>query len=81
MLPEQAPRTAVPLKSRIRVPAASGTREPLASLEEVAAFLGVPVRTVYDWRYRSEGPPGIRVGRHLRFRWADVDAWLDGRRA
>ncbi len=55
-------------------------RRPLASVEEVAAYLGVPVATLYRWRSRSEGPPGFRVGRFVRYRWADVDAWLEQRR-
>lgn len=55
------------------------TLEHLLSIEEVADILGVPVRTLYSWRYRTEltGPRAIRVGRHLRYRPSDVDAWLD----
>ena len=38
---------------------------------------GTPIRaTIYTWRYRHEGPPGFRVGRHLRFRWNDVQRWI-----
>jgi excisionase family DNA binding protein len=44
--------------------------------QEVADFLGVPKATLYGWRYRGEGPPGIRIGRHLRYRAADVDTWI-----
>lgn len=51
-------------------------REALATVQEVAAFLKVPPRTLYRWRYRGEGPPGFRVGRHLRFRWEEVEKWL-----
>ena len=42
-------------------------------------ILGIPVPTIYRWRYRGDGPPGFRVGRHLRFRWSDVEAWIDSR--
>jgi predicted DNA-binding transcriptional regulator AlpA len=52
----------------------------LLSARELAAHLGVPVTTLYAWRYRGEGPPGFRVGRHLRYRWRDVDLWIRGRR-
>lgn len=45
--------------------------------EELADYLGVPVATVYQWRTKGTGPRAIKVGRHLRFRAADVDAWLD----
>ena len=49
----------------------------LRSTEEVAAFLGVPVGTMYRWRVNGGGPRAIRVGKHLRWRDSDVDAWLD----
>jgi predicted DNA-binding transcriptional regulator AlpA len=39
----------------------------------------VPVKTLYQWRYKGVGPAGVRVGRHLRYRAADVEAWIDGR--
>lgn len=53
--------------------------ESLATVEEVAAFLQVPPKTIYRWRYLGEGPPGYRVGKHLRFRWTEVESWLAGR--
>ncbi len=49
--------------------------------EEVAVLLGVPVKTLYQWRYKGVGPAGVRVGRHLRYRAADLEAWIDGRAA
>jgi excisionase family DNA binding protein len=52
-------------------------RDALASPTEVAAHLGVPVKTLYQWKYRGTGPAALKVGRHLRYRWHDVDAWLD----
>jgi excisionase family DNA binding protein len=48
----------------------------LVGPDEVAVFLGVPLRTVYRWRSRREGPPGYRVGRHVRYRVEDVELWL-----
>ncbi|MGH7535282.1 MAG: helix-turn-helix transcriptional regulator [Gemmatimonadales bacterium] len=47
--------------------------------EDVAVLLGVPVKTLYQWRYKGVGPAGVRVGRHLRYREADVEAWIDER--
>jgi len=47
--------------------------------EEVAAFLGVPLRTLYRWRSHHEGPRGYRVGRHVRYRLDDVERWLADR--
>jgi predicted DNA-binding transcriptional regulator AlpA len=46
--------------------------------EEVATILGVPVKTLYQWRYKGAGPAGVRVGRHLRYR-TDIEAWIEGR--
>jgi excisionase family DNA binding protein len=48
----------------------------LMTAAEVAEHLGVPVATLYQWRYRREGPRGLRVGRHLRYRRADVESWV-----
>jgi len=43
---------------------------------EVAAVLGVPVATLYAWRYHSKGPPAILVGRHLRYPADDLRIWI-----
>lgn len=48
----------------------------LLSVEDLAAYLGVPLATIYAWRYRRQGPPGFRVGRHLRFREKDIEEWI-----
>jgi excisionase family DNA binding protein len=53
----------------------------LLSADEVAEVLGVPVSTLYQWRYKGVGPVGLRVGRHLRYRAADVSEWIDRRAA
>lgn len=50
--------------------------EQLITVQELAQYLGVPVGTLYQWRYRREGPPGFRVGRHVRYRWKDVEDWI-----
>ena len=49
----------------------------LLTVQELANYLGVPVATIYAWRYRHEGPPGFRVGRHVRFRRSDIEEWLN----
>lgn len=53
------------------------SRRPLATPEDLAEFLKIPEKTLTDWRYRGEGPKWRRVGRHPRYDWDDVDAWLD----
>lgn len=54
-----------------------GERRPLATAQELADHFGVPLNTVYGWSSRGGGPPLIKVGRHLRARWDDIDRWLD----
>jgi hypothetical protein len=44
---------------------------------EVSTYLGVPVGTLANWRYQALGPAYIRVGRHVRYRRADVARWVE----
>ncbi|RZT80227.1 excisionase family DNA binding protein [Micromonospora violae] len=48
----------------------------LWTVEDVSAFLGVPVGTLYQWRHRRFGPPAAKVGRHLRYDPQDVRSWV-----
>lgn len=50
--------------------------EPVLTLSQLAAHLSVGVQTLYDLRSKGRGPRGFRVGRELRFRESEVDAWL-----
>ena len=50
--------------------------EPALSIKELAAHLCIPVQTLYDLRSQGRGPTGFRVGRRLRFRQSEIDAWL-----
>lgn len=50
----------------------------LASAAEVADFLGYTSEGLAQMRYRGNGPKFIKLGgRAVRYRWADVEAWLD----
>lgn len=51
----------------------------LLTAEDLAAFLDVPIKTLYAWRYRGEGPVGFRVGKHVRYRRTDVEQWIGDR--
>lgn len=53
--------------------------DPLLTVAQLAALLQVPPQTLYGWRTRGEGPPGLKVGRHVRYRQRDVEKWLDTR--
>ena len=50
--------------------------ERLWTIQDVSAFLCVPVATIYQWRVRGEGPPAFKLGRHVRFDPERVKAWL-----
>lgn len=56
-----------------------GGSERLWTIHDVSAFLAVPVGTIYQWRVRSEGPPAMRMGRHLRFDPEAVRRWAHDR--
>jgi predicted DNA-binding transcriptional regulator AlpA len=41
--------------------------EPLLSIRDLAAYLGVPEATLRDWRVDGKGPSAIRIGGQVRF--------------
>jgi len=43
--------------------------------EDLAERMGVPVKTVYAWNSDGTGPRRMKIGRHVRYRLADVIAW------
>jgi len=51
--------------------------EKLLTAQEVADGLGIPLSTLYSWRYSGKGPRGFRVGKYVRYKTADVEAWLE----
>jgi excisionase family DNA binding protein len=59
---------------------APATTRPLWTTSEVAAYLRVPVATIYKWRQTDYGPRGYRLGKHVMFDPDDVAAWLVTRR-
>ena len=46
------------------------------SPEDIASLFGVPLETVYQWRRKHTGPPGFRVGRHVRYDPTAVAQWV-----
>lgn len=45
--------------------------------KETARLLNVPVRTLERWRWERSNLPYVKVGRAVRYRVSDLDAWLD----
>lgn len=44
--------------------------------DDIAAIFGVPLETVYQWRKKRTGPPGFRIGKHLRYDPADLHTYV-----
>ena len=40
----------------------------------------VPLETVYQWRRKRTGPPGFRIGKHVRYDPADVRTYVTQRK-
>jgi predicted DNA-binding transcriptional regulator AlpA len=56
------------------------TGDELMSLAEVAAYVRLPLRTLYDMRRRRVGPPAFKLGKRLVHRRSEVDRWLEAHR-
>ena len=50
--------------------------EPVFTITELATELSVSTQALYDLRSKGRGPTGFRVGRQLRFRQSEIEAWL-----
>ena len=53
---------------------------PLLSSADVAELLDVSERTLEFWRYAGKGPAYVKVGKRVRYRPADVEAYLEAQR-
>lgn len=51
------------------------------TIKELAEREGVPVSTAYRWNTRGEGPRYLKIGRHVRYKLSDVEAWEQTRYA
>lgn len=46
---------------------------------EVSRLLQIKPRTLAEWRSQRKGPNYYKVGAYVRYREADVRAWLEAR--
>lgn len=67
---EQEAATSVP-------PVAAQDR--LLTPSDVSERLGIPVKTLANWRSERRGPLPLRIGCHVRYRASDVESWLEDR--
>lgn len=51
--------------------------EPWITAEEAADHLGYAIGTLYNKVADGSGPPHRRLGRNLRFRRSELDAWVE----
>lgn len=54
----------------------SDTR-PLATPAEVAEYLGTTVVRLARRRFDGNGPKFVKVGKSVRYRWSDVEEWIN----
>ncbi|MFE9641849.1 helix-turn-helix transcriptional regulator [Nocardiopsis alba] len=55
------------------------TEPVLWSVEDTADYLRVPPKTLYEWRYKGDGPPSHRIGRYVRYVPDEVRTWVRSR--
>lgn len=63
---QQAPSQAAPVADR----------PVLCDEDAISSLLAVQTKTLQAWRHRGGGPPFIKVGRLVRYRLVDVEAWI-----
>ncbi|NUK12897.1 helix-turn-helix domain-containing protein [Streptomyces lunaelactis] len=65
------------MRSDARATLRSGLPDRYLTPEDLADMLALPsVETVYSWRKKRIGPPGFRVGKHLRYDPVAVRDWI-----
>lgn len=62
-------------------PSLNSTQSPIMTVGQAASYLGLAVSTLNKWRCHGGGPVFIKMGRAVRYRAEDLDAFMDGRRA
>ncbi len=48
----------------------------LWSAKETASYLGIPLKTLYQFNYKGTGPTFYRVGKQIKFFPTEVIAWV-----
>jgi excisionase family DNA binding protein len=50
---------------------------PWLNTEQAADYLGTTRSTLADYRTKKNGPPYYKVGGIIRYKQADLDAWIE----
>lgn len=49
----------------------------LLTIDELSAWMLIPVNTLYEWNSKGIGPVPVRMGKHLRYPKASIHEWLE----
>ena len=66
-----------PLIGRTRDTPRNNSTMDLVGVDEVASILGVSASTVRWWRQTGKGPRSAKIGKHVRYKRAEVEAWAE----
>ncbi len=68
------------MASSTQIAASPKPQSNLLTTEEAAAYLGVKPRSLEVWRcVKRYGIPYVKVGRLIKYRQSELDAWLASR--
>ncbi|MEU9346380.1 helix-turn-helix domain-containing protein [Streptomyces sp. NPDC048278] len=79
-LPEDSVSAPASVRDDPRATLRGGLPDRYLTPDDIADIFGVPLETVYQWRRKRTGPPGFRIGKHLRYDPADVRAYVTSRK-
>lgn len=57
-------------------PVQADTKADLLDVDELAELTGISRVTLGQWRAAGKGPPWTKLGRAVRYRRAEVEAWI-----
>jgi len=66
-----------PIRNRFNSPVTPIRR--LLTEQQLAIELNVSVRTLQQWRFKGGGPRFLKLGAAVRYDWAHVEVWLEGK--
>ncbi|MEU6005916.1 helix-turn-helix domain-containing protein [Streptomyces sp. NPDC047453] len=70
-----------PVRTDPRATLRGGLPDRYLTPDDIAEMFEVPLETVYQWRKKRTGPPGFRIGKHVRYDPADVRAYVIQRKS
>lgn len=77
---EDAVSATAPIRADPRASLRGGLPDRYLTPDDISEMFEVPLETVYQWRKKRTGPPGFRIGKHLRYDPEDVRAYVTERK-